>query len=106
MQNKIFTKFVQDHVAVSSLESPLHATRKDPRIISITWFIGKRCNYDCSYCPSYTHDNFSPHIKKVEAINFINALEKYALDKTKLLKSVLQVENLLFIQILCQYCNT
>ena len=86
MQNKIFTKFVQDHVAVSSLESPLHATRKDPRIISITWFIGKRCNYDCSYCPSYTHDNFSPHIKKVEAINFINALEKYALEQNKTFK--------------------
>ena len=22
---------------------------------------GKRCNYDCSYCPAEIHDNFSKH---------------------------------------------
>jgi len=30
--------------------------------IKIEWNIGKRCNYDCSYCPSMIHDNISPHI--------------------------------------------
>jgi MoaA/NifB/PqqE/SkfB family radical SAM enzyme len=29
--------------------------------IKIEWNLGKRCNYDCSYCPSYIHDNSSPH---------------------------------------------
>ena len=29
--------------------------------IKIEWNLGKRCNYDCSYCPSTIHDNFSPH---------------------------------------------
>lgn len=29
--------------------------------IKIEWNIGKRCNYDCSYCPSSIHDNSSPH---------------------------------------------
>lgn len=29
--------------------------------IKIEWNLGKRCNYDCSYCPSIIHDNFSPH---------------------------------------------
>lgn len=29
--------------------------------IKIEWNIGKRCNYDCSYCPSVIHDNYSPH---------------------------------------------
>lgn len=29
--------------------------------IKIEWNLGKRCNYDCSYCPSAIHDNFSPH---------------------------------------------
>lgn len=29
--------------------------------IKIEWNIGKRCNYDCSYCPTSIHDNFSPH---------------------------------------------
>jgi MoaA/NifB/PqqE/SkfB family radical SAM enzyme len=29
--------------------------------VKIEWNLGKRCNYDCSYCPSAIHDNFSPH---------------------------------------------
>ena len=29
--------------------------------IKIEWNLGKRCNYDCSYCPSSIHDNFSSH---------------------------------------------
>lgn len=29
--------------------------------IKIEWNLGKRCNYDCSYCPSVIHDNYSPH---------------------------------------------
>lgn len=29
--------------------------------IKIEWNLGKRCNYDCAYCPSSIHDNTSPH---------------------------------------------
>ena len=29
---------------------------------SVDWYIGKRCNYSCSYCVDYLHDNFSPHV--------------------------------------------
>ena len=29
--------------------------------IKVEWNIGKRCNYDCSYCPASIHDNTSPH---------------------------------------------
>lgn len=29
--------------------------------IKVEWNLGKRCNYDCSYCPSSIHDNTSPH---------------------------------------------
>lgn len=29
--------------------------------IKVEWNLGKRCNYDCSYCPSIIHDNRSPH---------------------------------------------
>lgn len=29
--------------------------------LKIEWNLGKRCNYDCSYCPSIIHDNYSPH---------------------------------------------
>jgi MoaA/NifB/PqqE/SkfB family radical SAM enzyme len=29
--------------------------------LKVEWNIGKRCNFDCSYCPSEIHDNHSPH---------------------------------------------
>jgi MoaA/NifB/PqqE/SkfB family radical SAM enzyme len=29
--------------------------------IKIEWNLGKRCNYDCTYCPSSIHDNSSLH---------------------------------------------
>lgn len=29
--------------------------------IKVEWNLGKRCNYDCSYCPAAIHDNHSPH---------------------------------------------
>ena len=29
--------------------------------VKVEWNLGKRCNYDCSYCPPVIHDNTSPH---------------------------------------------
>jgi MoaA/NifB/PqqE/SkfB family radical SAM enzyme len=29
--------------------------------IKVEWNLGKRCNLDCEYCPSFIHDNHSPH---------------------------------------------
>ena len=78
--------FVKKHVAVSSLESPEHAMRKDPGIITCTWFIGKRCNYDCSYCASFYHDNYSPHASLENACIFIDQLEQYAITQNKKFK--------------------
>lgn len=31
------------------------------RVMSITWMLGKRCNYDCMYCPASLHDTTSKH---------------------------------------------
>lgn len=74
---------IDNLLAISSLQSPVHATKKDPKIISILWFIGKRCNYDCSYCTEYYHDNYSPHIKKEKAFIFIDQLEEYCASQNK-----------------------
>lgn len=30
--------------------------------VKIEWNLGKRCNYNCSYCPASIHDNTSAHI--------------------------------------------
>ena len=29
---------------------------------SVDWYIGKRCNFSCSYCVDYLHDNYSKHV--------------------------------------------
>ncbi len=42
----------------------------------VEWNIGKRCNFDCSYCGSSVHDNFSPHMpyeKITESIDTIRS---------------------------------
>lgn len=47
--------------------------------IKVEWNIGKRCNYDCSYCPAAIHDNFSPHTDlkvMMEAVDKLVALGK------------------------------
>jgi MoaA/NifB/PqqE/SkfB family radical SAM enzyme len=30
-------------------------------VVSMSWMIGSRCNYACSYCPDDLHDDHSPH---------------------------------------------
>jgi MoaA/NifB/PqqE/SkfB family radical SAM enzyme len=30
-------------------------------MVSMTWMLGSRCNYACSYCPPELHDDTSPH---------------------------------------------
>jgi len=47
--------------------------------IKVEWNLGKRCNYDCSYCPASIHDNISPHtdieiLKK--AIDYLSSIGK------------------------------
>lgn len=76
-----------DFVAISSLESEEHATRKDPKIISIDWILGLRCNFSCSYCSPYLHNTFSPHAK-LEDIqnNLLKTLNNIALESKKELK--------------------
>lgn len=40
-----------------------HITSRWPHqtSVKIEWNLGKRCNYDCSYCPKEIHDNTSSH---------------------------------------------
>jgi molybdenum cofactor biosynthesis enzyme MoaA len=33
----------------------------EPGIFICTWDLGRRCNFDCTYCGDDSHDNFSPH---------------------------------------------
>lgn len=37
------------------------------KFFSVNWMIGKRCNYDCMYCPHEYHDTTSSH-RKLEVL--------------------------------------
>ena len=37
-------------------------------LFSITWTLGPRCNFECSYCPPRLHDKTSPHLSLEEMI--------------------------------------
>ena len=43
----------------------------------VTWDLGRRCNYDCSYCPAHRHDNFSTHATLDELKANTNFLFEY-----------------------------
>jgi organic radical activating enzyme len=53
------------------------------KVVSLTWMLGSRCNYDCMYCPTELHDSTSVHttldtLKKVWD-NFYNKTSHMAL---------------------------
>ena len=43
----------------------------------VTWDTGKRCNFDCAYCGSDRHDNFSPFPPFEELIKGVDFLKEY-----------------------------
>lgn len=62
-------------IAVRSLLCPDHAINLPPRVKTVHWFLGKRCNYDCSYCPSHIHDAVSPFIDLNQARAFCDRVD-------------------------------
>lgn len=45
-------------------------------LVHLDWFIGKRCNFDCSYCSDSIHDNFSEHKTLDQLIESFHFLER------------------------------
>lgn len=39
-----------------------HSSEKQAKVFKIEWNMGKRCNFNCSYCDEFTHDNKSKHL--------------------------------------------
>lgn len=42
--------------------------------IKVEWNLGKRCNYNCGYCPSEIHDNYSRHTDINTLISTVDTL--------------------------------
>tara|TARA_Y100000310_G_scaffold342348_1_gene445263 strand:- start:6356 stop:7297 length:942 start_codon:yes stop_codon:yes gene_type:complete len=51
----------------------------------VHFHIGRRCNFDCSYCSSAVHDNFSPHTSIEEFKQALNLVEPYVLKNRNLI---------------------
>ena len=46
----------------------------DSYLFQVTWDLGRRCNFDCSYCGHHRHNNWSPHADLdtlIETANFV-----------------------------------
>jgi MoaA/NifB/PqqE/SkfB family radical SAM enzyme len=51
-----------------------HCNSKQAQVVKIEWNIGKRCNFNCSYCDEWTHDNHSPHMSYEIAVRTIDKI--------------------------------
>lgn len=72
--------------AIRSLQCVDHAVNIPPNVLSIEWMLGKRCNYDCSYCSPHTHDSVSPFINSEKYSEFIKISDHWAISQKKKIK--------------------
>lgn len=72
--------------AIRSLQCEDHAYNLPPTVKSIAWFIGKRCNYDCSYCGPHTHDAVSPFMDINTSLAFIKRAHDHCLQNKSKMK--------------------
>lgn len=49
----------------------------NPEPMMVTWDIGRRCNFDCTYCESTRHDTFSPPTSYNDLIDTFNFIKDY-----------------------------
>ena len=54
----------------------------DPPSFEVTWDMGRRCNFDCTYCPDHRHNNTSPHA----SLETLIKTSKFVFDYKKLMQ--------------------
>jgi len=74
--------------AIRSLQCYDHAMHLPPNVLSVMWFLGKRCNYDCSYCSDHIHDAVSPFIDQQQSQSFVETSISWAESNNKKIKWV------------------
>ncbi len=60
----ILDKRIPELTRTAAVERTFNSRNKQ-----IFWELGRRCNYDCSYCHKYVHNNFEEH-KTLEMLKF------------------------------------
>ena len=72
--------------AIRSLQCRDHAINLPPNVLTLMWFLGKRCNYDCSYCSPHIHDAVSPFVDPQQSKRFIDTTLDWAMSNNKKIK--------------------
>lgn len=57
--------------------APIHQSIHDKYPTAITWDLGRRCNYSCSYCHESISNNYEPHKAWGSLMFALDGLEKY-----------------------------
>lgn len=57
-----------------NLEDITHIEPVNNKKLHVEWFIGKRCNYSCTYCHDMNHDNYSNHVDVEHIIKSIGIM--------------------------------
>jgi MoaA/NifB/PqqE/SkfB family radical SAM enzyme len=70
-------------VALRSLRSEHHANNIEPDVVLVNWNLGKRCNYDCSYCSPHVHDWVSPHHPIEHVRDFVTQVNNWSVSQNK-----------------------
>ena len=65
---------------IIKIEHPNHHYKNWVRI---EWNLGKRCNFDCSYCGSDLHDNYSSHVELHKVEKILCAIENKFVSQNK-----------------------
>jgi len=76
-----------EHIkAIRSLQCLDHAINLPPDVLTVLWFLGKRCNYDCGYCSPHIHDAVSPFVDPEQSQKFIATAINWADSNNKKIK--------------------
>mgnify|MGYP003326483730 CR=1 FL=1 len=58
-----------------------HASKKYKQWARVEWNLGRRCNFDCSYCGADLHDNTSKHMPIEKFEYAIKSIREFYSDK-------------------------
>ena len=58
-----------------------HASKKYKQWVRIEWNMGRRCNFDCSYCGADLHDNTSKHMPIEKFEYAVSTMREFYSDK-------------------------
>lgn len=82
------------HVEHSNAEMVI--STNDSSLKTITWALGRRCNFDCWYCPESDHNNYEEHKTFEQMMSGYRNLEKFWINGSRVKFSMLGGELTVF----------